>query len=267
MKIFDLIIYSAKRWYVTDMKSYAAAFSYYAPLAILPLLLFSISFVGIIYGESFTRQIITNWGQVLGQDLIEIIRSAMENLQTEANTFSVPIIGIIFFTGASILTLNVLSNGFDKLWKMEKYGIINWFKKSFRSILFVLIFQLYLIVIIAFEIFMTAIHLKGDTIISLVFLFVSTGAFFTILYRFLAGNSPSFKACLVGASIASVLFVVSKSTINIYIANLSGLNLYGAAGLILVLLIWIYVLASIIYFGASVAYEYDKMNNNKNKLV
>ncbi len=263
MKIFDLIIRSAKLWYFSDMKSYAAAFSYYAPLAILPLLLFSITFVGFIYGETFTKQIITNWGLVLGQDLIEIIRSAIENLKTEADTFAIPIVGVIFFAGASILTLNVLSNGFDKLWQVEKFGFVNWLKKSLRSILFVLIFQLYLIVIIAFEIFMNLAHLKGDAFLSLIFLFTSTCIFFTILFRFLASYAPSLKACLVGSVIASVLFVISKSTINVYIANLSGLNLYGAAGLILILLIWIYVLASIIYFGASVAYEYDKMKKLK----
>ena len=264
MKFFDLIIRSAKLWYFSDMKSYAAAFSYYAPLAILPLLLFSITFVGFIYGESFTKQIITNWGLVLGQDIIDIIRSAIENLKTEADTFAIPIVGIIFFASASILTLNVLSNGFDKLWKVEKFGFINWIKKSLRSILFVLIFQLYLVVIIAFEIFMSFTNLKGDILLSLLFLFTSTGILFFLLFRFLTSSAPSLKACLFGALVSSVLFIISKSTINVYIANLSGLNLYGAAGLILILLIWIYVLASIIYFGASVAYEYDKMRKLKN---
>ncbi|MBP9836503.1 MAG: YihY/virulence factor BrkB family protein [Candidatus Pacebacteria bacterium] len=263
MKIFDLIFRSAKLWYLADMKSYAAAFSYYAPLAILPLLLFSISVVGIIYGEAFTKQIITNWGLVLGQDLIEIIRSAIDNLKTEANTFTIPMVGVIFFAGASILTLNVLSNGFYKLWKVERFGFINWLKKSARSILFVLIFQLYLIIIIAFEIFLNFANLRGDTILSLIFLFVSTGTFFAILFRFLASNAPSTSGCIVGATLASVLFVISKSTISIYIINLSGLNLYGAAGLILILLIWIYVLAAIIYFGAAVAHEYDKMNDRR----
>jgi membrane protein len=107
---------------------------------------------------------------------------------------------------------------------------------------------------------MTITNLKGDVVLSLIFLFVSTAAFFAILYRFLASSAPSWQACITGASIASVLFVISKSTINVYITNLSGLNLYGAAGLILVLLIWIYVLASIIYYGAAVAHIYDRMH-------
>lgn len=259
MKILDLVFNSAKLWYLQDMKSYAAAFSYYAPLAILPLLLISITIVGTIYGESVTKQIITNWGLVLGQELIEIIRSAIGNLQSEADTFGIPLVGILFFTIASILALNVLSGGFHKLWKVEKRGLVNWFFKSLRSILFVLILQVYLIIIIGFEIFMTLTNLKGDVLLSLIFLFVSTAAFFAILYRFLASSAPSWQACIIGASIASVLFVISKSTINVYITNLSGLNLYGAAGLILVLLIWIYVLASIIYYGAAVAHIYDRM--------
>lgn len=260
MKFFDLLFNSAKLWYLQDMKSYAAAFSYYAPLAILPLLLISITIVGTIYGESVTKQIITNWGLVLGHELIEIIRSAISNLQSEADTFGIPFIGILFFAVASILTLNVLSNGFHKLWKVEKKGLVNWLFKSLRSILFVLILQIYLIVIIGFEIFMTFTNLKGDFLLSLIFIFISTAAFFAILFRFLASNAPNWKACIVGASIASVLFVISKSTINIYITNLSGLNLYGAAGLILVLLIWIYVLASIIYYGAAVAHIYERTN-------
>ncbi len=260
MKIFDLLFNSAKLWYMQDMKSYAAAFSYYAPLAILPLLLISITIVGTVYGESFTKQIITNWGLVLGQELIEIIRSAIGNLQSEADTFGIPLVGILFFTIASILALNVLSGGFHKLWKIEKKGLVNWLFKSLRSILFVLILQIYLIVIIGFEIFLTFTNLKGDFLLSLIFIYISTAAFFAILFRFLASSAPNWKACIVGASIASVLFVISKSTINIYITNLSGLNLYGAAGLILVLLIWIYVLASIIYYGAAVAHIYERTN-------
>lgn len=259
MKFFDLLFNSAKLWYLQDMKSYAAAFSYYAPLAILPLLLISITIVGTIYGESVTKQIITNWGLVLGQELIEIIRSAIGNLQSEADTFRIPLIGILFFAAASILTLNVLSTGFHKLWKVEKKGLNNWFLKSLRSVLFVLILQVYLIIIIGFEIFMTTNNLNNDFLLSLLFIFVSTATFFAILYRFLASNAPNWQACIIGASIASVLFVISKSTINVYITNLSGLNLYGAAGLILVLLIWIYVLASIIYYGAAVAHIYDRM--------
>ncbi|MEZ4104614.1 MAG: YihY/virulence factor BrkB family protein [Candidatus Paceibacterota bacterium] len=258
MNLVNLLVDSAKRWYKSDMKSYAAAFSYYAPLAIVPILLFSISLVGIIYGENVTRQILTDWAGVLSQDIVDLIKSALSNLRQETESFAWPIVGIIFFLSISILALNVLANGFHRLWQNQSLGFRNWLKKSQRSFLFILIFQLYLIIVIGFELFLISNDLRSYHIIPTVFLFISTSAFFVILFKFLADNAPSWKGCLVGAVISSTLFIITKSTIGVYVASVSGLNVYGAAGLILVLLLWVYILASLIYYGAAIAYEYDK---------
>ncbi|USN87888.1 MAG: YihY/virulence factor BrkB family protein [Candidatus Nomurabacteria bacterium] len=259
MQVISLLTNSAKSWYESDMKSYAAAFSYYAPLAIIPILLFSITMVGTIYSESITRQILTGWAGVLGDDIVELIKIAITNLRIEAESFHLPIFGIVLSLGISILALNALSNGFHKLWNVHQFGLHAWFKKSLRSVLFILIFQIYLAVVIGFEFFMIVNNLQSDYILSLLFLFISTGAFFAILFRFLASHSPSWKGCLVGALVASLLFIVTKSSVNIYVIKVANLNIYGTAGLILVLLLWVYILAALIYYGAAIAYEYDKI--------
>ncbi len=263
MKFFSLLFESAKIWMHYDMKSYAAAFSYYAPLAIIPLLVLSISIVGFVYGEDFTTRVLASWGTILGQDLLELIRIAINNLETETRSFSMPFIGIAFFLLTSIFTLNVLSVGFHKLWEVDENGFLSWIKRSFRSVLFILIFQIYLILIIGFEFFITMSELRGGFIISLIFLFTNTSIFFSLLFRFLASEAPSWQGCVVGASISAVLFVFTKSPISFYINNIFGSDLYGTAGLILILLIWVYVLATIIFYGAAVAHTYDKIKNNR----
>lgn len=262
MKIINLLIDSATYWIRLDMKSYAAAFSYYAPLAIIPILLFSITMVGLIYGESVTRQILTSWGGVLGEDIVRLIKTGIENLRAETQSFSVPIIGILFFLGVSVLALNVLGNGFQRLWQIQVFGFVNWLKKSLRSFYFILIFQLYLAVVIGFEFLMVSINLKSGYIFSNLFLFLSTTAFFTILLKSLVKNSPSWKGCLVGASISAVIFMITKSFVSVFVSNITTLNIYGTAGLVLALLLWVYILASLIYYGATVAYKYDKINHN-----
>jgi membrane protein len=83
-----------------------------------------------------------------------------------------------------------------------------------------------------------------------------------MLYKLLPKSSPSWQGCVVGSSVSSIFFVLSKGSVNFYINGAHNPDIYGTAGLILVLLIWIFVLAAIIYYGASVAYEYDKMKNN-----
>lgn len=262
MNMIDLLINSAKHWYESDMKSYAAAFSYYAPLAIIPILLFSVSMVGIIYGEETTRQILTDWAGVLSQDIVDLIKNALNNLKKETQSFGWPIFGLIFFLSISVLALNVLANGFHKLWQNQQFGFRSWLKKSFRSLFFIFIFQFYLAIVIGFELFMIAIDVKGDYLISNLFLFFSTTAFFALLYKFLASQAPSWYGCLVGAVMSSLLFIITKSSVSIYVASITNLNIYGTAGLILVLLLWIYILASLIYYGASIAYEYDKIKHN-----
>ena len=59
-----------------------------------------------------------------------------------------------------------------------------------------------------------------------------------------------------------MLFVFAKNVVTIYLAAKPVLTIFGAAGLILVLLVWIYVLAAIIYYGAIMAHLYDKMEVN-----
>jgi len=266
MKLFYLLLNSSRSWINHDMKSHSAAFSYYAPLAITPLIFLSIGIVGFFYGAEFTTQVITNWGNMLGKDLISLIETGVANIKSETQSYKSPIIGVVFFLSASVFALNVLSTGFRVLWEKNDHGLKRWLTKTIRSFAFILILQVYLMVIIGFEFFLAVTKLRAHEIVSFIFLFFSTAIFFIILLKFLVKESPSWKGVIVGGTISSALFVLSKNYATYYVIKSAGSNIYGTAGLILVLLIWIYLLAAIIYYGAAVASEYDKMFKNlKNK--
>ena len=266
MKVSNLLIHSARLWYHQDAKLYSAAFSYYAPLALIPLIVLSISIVGIFYGVEFVKDYFLGWGLILGTDLSTLISIAVTNLNAETKTFKAPILGIILFSGISILSLNVLSTGFNKIWGTPYLGVRNWFFKSLRSILFILVLQIYFIFIISFEFFISKTSFESTTLFSTIFIFLNTTILFVVLYKFLPRRSPSLKGCLFGGIVASTLFMVAKSLVGLYLATSSSLNLYGAAGLILVLLVWVYILAALIYYGAAVAHIYDRMYGNSNNL-
>lgn len=260
MKFFYLLYDSVSRFIECGAGYYAAAFSYYAPLAIVPLLFFSVKIVGLIYGDAFTAQVFSTWGSALGDDLLNIIRVAVDNLGAEAGTSKFAFIGGAFFLGFCIIALNVISDGFQDLWGNQKRGLKAWFTKSLRSIGFIFILQVYLIFVIGLEFFIAPTLFGKSTLLSLVILFISTTIFFFTLYKLLVTNSPSSEGCLWGAVIGSVLFVTAKSIVDLYIVTTPVITLYGAAGLLLVLLVWVYVLAVIIYYGATVASLYDKIN-------
>jgi membrane protein len=249
-------------WIQREAGYYSAAFSYYAPLALIPLLLFSVAVVGFFYGESFTGDVFESWGAVLGTELVEIIKSAFQNLASVNGSIGIPFVGTFFFLGFCLIALNIISDGFHKLWGIESGGARNFMIKSLRSLAFIIILQAYLIVVIGVEFFIIPTFFGPGSPISSLILFFATLVFFASIYKGLSSTSPSWKACWVGSIASSILFILIKSIVDFYIATTPVLTVYGGAGLILILLVWVYVFAALIFYGAAVAGLYGKMQTN-----
>ncbi len=259
MNFFLLLYRAGVLWFEKGAATYAAAFSYYAPLALIPLLLFTVSVVSFFYGQTFTQQVFADWGSILGTELVELIKAALIKLNVETQSSQLPIVAVFFFLGFYLVAVNVLSEGFHKLWDNETFGIRAFLKRSFRSVWFLFILQAYLIFLIGLEFFIAPTLFEPYTVLVSAVFFASNTVFFILLYRVLVSGAPSWAGCFAGATVASLLFVVIKSLVDVYIATTPVLTLYGAANLILILLVWIYILAALIFYGAAVAGLYDKM--------
>lgn len=259
MVFIQMLYHSAVLWMERDMSYYAAAFSYYAPLALIPLVLLSIVVSGFFYGAEVVKNIFNSWGSVFGSDVLNLITSAVANLETKTNTFQAPVIAIVFFIILSFFTLNVLAKGFGRVWNVEPSGITSIILQFFRSALFVLIIQVYIIGLIGFTGGASMIVLPSFGLLPLMFSFFSIVTFFTLLFKFLVRGAPSWRGSIVGGIVAGMLFLLARIGVTMYLAHEPAESIFGAAGLMLVLLIWIYVISCIIFYGAVVADQYDKM--------
>jgi membrane protein len=260
-----ILLQAAKIWLERGASYYSAAFSYYAPLALVPLVFFSVSVAGFLYGDTFTRDVFSNWGAVMGDDLLGLIRIGLDNLHTETAESSAPLLAVSFFLGFYIIALNVVADGFLRLWGRESRGLVAFIKKSLRAGVFLFVLQAYLILVIGLDYFIVPTVLGNHSPLASLILYSSTVVFFVILYRFITSRPPSYGGCIYGALIASLFFVVIKYLVYLYIATTPVLTLYGAAGLILVLFVWVYVLAAVVFYGAAVAGLYDRMKLNNSK--
>lgn len=259
MIFIKIITESLKLFFLKTADFFAAAFSFYAPLALIPLIYISIRIVGLLYGEEVTTKIITDWGSVFGAELLLVIKAAVSNLSIASSTSNSPVFGVVLFSGVCILAFNVLGSGFQTLWGVSRFGFANWIRRSLRSLLFIFILQFYLTLIIGFEIFLSAYEVRLDLLFGSLFLFFITTLFFVILYRWLTSTPPSWAGCIYGGTVGSLLLVGARSLVDFYLFTNPVLSFYGGAGLILVLLVWLYILSSLTFFGATVATVYDKM--------
>jgi membrane protein len=256
MNFIIMLGQSARLWLRLGMSHYAAAFSYYAPFALVPLILISLGVSNFFYGLSFVKNMFLSWGTIFGPDLTALVELAVQNLDIQVHTYQVPMLAIVFFSFVSILALNALALGFERIWGKPEASVGAWVRQSVRSLLFIMILQIYILTLVSLEGLRVLLDMDSR-IVPLLIWFASISVLFALFYRFLVAHAPSWGGCLVGGLSAGVLFIFAKNIVTVYLATKPVLNIFGAAGLILVLLVWVYVLAAIVYYGAIVAEQYD----------
>jgi membrane protein len=195
------------------------------------------------------------------------MRTSLANFEVLTTSYTVPILALLFFSIMILFALNSLSSGFHHMWGVEKSGIKNILKRSGRAIVFVLLFQVYLVATIIFNnIFTGATAYSGFFVFQLfsqLVFFMSTTLLIAIGYGLLPLWRPSFKARLYGAALATILFLATRTLVALHVATSPSPDIYGAAGLLFVLLIWIYISACIIYYGAAFAFAYNEKSLTK----
>jgi membrane protein len=262
MNFLRLLSRSASLWIKGGAEQHAAALAYFIPFALAPLLLISITLVGIIIGRADVIALLLRWGGYIDPALPAFMTTSLANFEVLTTSYTVPILALLFFSVMILFSLNSLSSGLQHLWNVEKPGFKNLLRRSGRSILFVLVFQVYLVAtIICNNIFASASMHSGLLIFQilapLVF-FMFTTLLIAISYGLLPLWAPSFRARLYGAAVATLLFLFTRTLVALHVATSPSPDIYGAAGLIFVLLIWIYMSAGIVYYGATFALAYDQ---------
>ena len=262
MKFLRLLKQAAKLWLHKGSEQHAAALAYFTPFALTPLLLISITLVGVIIGRADVIALLLRWGAMIDQALPEFMSASVASFELMTMGYTIPLFALVFLSGMVLFALNSVSSSLQDIWGIERYGFKNLLRRSGRSILFVFLFQGYLVVtIISNSIFAKAAANSGFVIFnplsSLIF-FVSTTLLIAIGYGLLPLQAPKFRARLYGAMVATVLFLFTRTLVALHVATSPAPDIYGAAGLIFVLLIWIYMSACIIYYGAAFTKVYQE---------
>ena len=262
MKLFRLLGRAAVLWFRRDADIHAAALAYFVPFALTPLLLLSITLVGVLIGQDEVVALLLHWGNRVNPEITALLELSVRNFNTITITYYVPVFGIIFFSTMVLVALNSLGAGILKLWQFEAHGVVNWLRRSVRSVAFVFLLQVYLVCMIVLNrtiVFIAHVPFV-DVLESLypLLLYVSTLILFTVGYSLLPVQTVSLRARFYGAVVASSLFLFTRELVALHSATTPIPHLFGAAGLVIVMLVWIYVAASIIFYGAAFAAAYEE---------
>lgn len=255
----------------------AASLAYYAIFAIAPLLVIAVAVAGFVYGNAAAEgQIVDAIQDTVGREAAVVIEQLVESAgQTRAGIVATVISTALLFFGASGL-FGQLRRALNIIWGIEPSpdrGIMDIIRKRLLSFVMVLSMGLLLLlsltagtVISALSDFLeTWLPVIGPLLPHLEIL-VSFGLLvllFALLFRILPDVDVAWGDVFLGATVTAVLFAIGEYLIGLYLSRSTVSSTYGAAGSLVIVLLWIYYSAQIILFGAEFTQVYANKYGSK----
>jgi len=232
----------------------AAALAYYILFSIAPLLLIAIAIAGLAFGRSqaqaqIVAQLRTLTGAAGAKAIEEMLVSAAK---PRTGTFAI-VIGIATLLFGAAGVFGNLKDALNTIWNVEekkKSGIVALIKERFLSFAMVLGIGFLLLVSLVIDAALSAVSSVLWQPLQLIVSFAVITVLFALIFRFLPDVRIQWRDVWLGAAFTSFLFVLGKFALGLYLGKSAIGSSYGAAGSLVVLLVWIYWSTNILFFGA-----------------
>jgi membrane protein len=274
----SLLKETAFEWHADRAPRLGAALAFYTLFSLAPLLVVIIAIAALGFGRDIaSAELVQQIELFIGPDGAQVIRATIENTSRPRSGIVATLIGLATMLFGTTVVFSELRDALNTIWKVASksqrsmaLGII-WDRfLAFGMVLGISV--LLLLSIIANAILNAALPIFGTMLPSHVnwlqtvnfgFSFVIVTLLFTMVYKVLPEVEIGWEEVLIGAVVTAVLFMVGKFLIELYLRYSTTAVVYGAAGSLVVLLIWIYYSAQIVYFGAEFTKVYAKYRGHK----
>jgi|UPI0003690886 membrane protein len=270
--VWGLLQETFHEWQKDKASRLAAALSYYTIFSIAPLLIIVIAIAGAVFGEAAaTNAIFNQLRGLIGPEGAKVIQDAIANAsQPKAGTVASLISIAVLFIGATGLFAE-LQDALNTIWDVQpKPGkmVKNMLRQRILSFAMILAIGFLLLVSLIVSAILSALVsyfqnlLPGIDflwqIINLILGFIVTTVLFGLIFKVLPDVKITWKDVLMGAAITSLLFSFGRYALGTYLGNASFGSTYGAAGSIVVILVWVNYAAQILFFGAEFTQVYAR---------
>ena len=267
---FDLIKESFKGWQEDGALDLGAALAYYTIFSLAPLLLLVTAVAGLVWGrEAVQGQLVSQLQGVVGSQGAEAIQTMIANAGKHGSGVIATVIGLVTILFGATGVFVQLQSAMDRVWNVEPrpgkgiWGFIRTRMLSFGMVLgigFLLLVSLVVATAVtAFSTWVTGMMPGAKLLIEGVTFLVSFGIvtlLFAMIFKVLPDVTIAWRDVWVGAVATALLFTIGKFLIGLYLAKSSVASTYGAAGSLVVLLLWIYYSSQILFLGAEFTQVY-----------
>ncbi|HYD49618.1 MAG TPA: YihY/virulence factor BrkB family protein [Terriglobales bacterium] len=256
--VWDITKKSVNDFVEDDAMTLGAALAFYTALSLAPLVVLMVtasSFISPDLRVQLTAHIQELAGPEAGAAVGSIIAAAQEQrqLRTLAGLLG---LATLLFSATGIL--GQLQYALNRIWGVKAkpgQGWLGYVRKRVLSLGMLAGIFFLLLVSLGVDATLSAVLGDVETVWPLMSFLISLGVFvvlFAAIFRYLPDVEIAWRDTWVGALITALLFDLGKTAIGLYIGNSSVGSAYGAAGSLVVLLVWVYYSSLVFFFGAEV---------------
>ena len=257
-------------WVDDYAQSMGAALAYYTMFSIAPLLLIVISIAGLIFGVEAARgEIVGQLHGLMGQEGAEAVQGMLESASKPAASVTATLVGGILLLIGATSVFAELQDALDRIWrapKRHKGGI--WGLLRARLLSFGMIMGIGFLLMVSLVVSATLAALGKlwgplfadwealANVINFLFSLALTTTVFAMIYKIMPRVKVDWADVWIGAGVTALLFTIGKSLIGLYIGKSGVTSGFGAAGSLVVSLVWVYYPAQIFLMGAEFTWAY-----------
>ena len=271
-KAWDFLKEAVFSYIEDEALSRGAAIAFYTVTSIAPLLLIVIAIAGLWFGHEAAQGAITaQFSGLMGKDTAQLLETAVANAADTSSGTLATLIGIATLIATASGAFGEMQAALNAIWKAKPKDatLSRLLRARLASIGLVATLGFLLIVSLAASAVLTAFGERldralpfGQWLVAAINALISFGVLavlFAAIYKLLPDRHLQWRDVLLGAALTALLFVAGKSLIGWYIGSSGIASTYGAAGSLIVLLLWVYYSVQIFLLGA----EFTKVFANR----
>lgn len=256
----------------------SASLSYYTIFSLPPLLIVIITLSGFFFGAEAVRgEIFGQINSLVGNDAALQIQEVIKNVKlSKDNGFATTLSIIVLIIGASGVFVEI-QDSINFIWGIKpkpKRGLIKFLYNRLMSFSMIGAVGFLLLASLIVNSLMDILNKKLTEYFptemvyfiytaNLIIVFLTITLLFTVIFKTLPDGKIALRDSIIGASFTAILFMLGKFTIGFYLGRHNVSSLYGASGSIILILIWVYYSAIILYIGAEFTKVYAVLHGKK----
>ena len=263
---------AAADWMEDKASQLGASLAFYSVLSIAPLVIIALSVAALVFDEkAATTQFLGQMNELVGQEGTAAIAGMIDNAKKPATGIVATILAVATLLFGASGVFGQLQDAMNTIWEVPPKRSDGWWSMirsrflSFAMVLgtgFLLLISLILstgIAALGSEVGRARPGLEPIShIANSVVTFLVVTVLFALIFKFLPDAKIAWRDVWIGALLTAILFTIGKTLIGLYLGKSAIGSSYGAAGSLVVLLVWIYYSAQILFFGAELTQAYAK---------